>query len=79
MDTQQMMELLLARINASVKEHMQEMTARKETKQETAEVNRKADQAKTDAINKEMMAEMRACREEMGAETEAIRTEKKAI
>jgi roadblock/LC7 domain-containing protein len=34
METQQMMELLLARMNASINEHMQEMAARMEANQE---------------------------------------------
>jgi hypothetical protein len=33
MEPQQMMELLLARMNASIKVHMQEMTTRMETNQ----------------------------------------------
>jgi hypothetical protein len=33
MEPQQMMELLLARMNANIKEHMQEMTTRMETNQ----------------------------------------------
>jgi hypothetical protein len=39
-----MMELLLARMNASIKEHMQEMTARMEINQAKLEVERKVDQ-----------------------------------
>jgi hypothetical protein len=41
METQQMMELLLVRMNASMKEHKQEMTARMDANQ----ADRKADQA----------------------------------
>jgi hypothetical protein len=40
---QQMMELLLARMNANIKEHMKEMTARMETSQAKLEAARNAD------------------------------------
>jgi hypothetical protein len=48
METQQMMELLLARMNASMKEHMQEMTARMDANQ--------ADQARMEANKEDMLA-----------------------
>jgi hypothetical protein len=41
METQQMIELLLARMNTNVKEHMQEMMARMETNQAKTEAERK--------------------------------------
>jgi hypothetical protein len=49
-----MMELLLARMKANIKEHLQEMTAKMETSQEKAEASRKVDQAKTDVNLREM-------------------------
>jgi septation ring formation regulator EzrA len=57
METQQMMELLLARMNASMKEHMQEMTARIDANQAKMKADRKAIQdmlARMDANIKEM-------------------------
>jgi hypothetical protein len=44
METQQMMELLPPRMNANIKEHLQEMTARVETNQAKLEANRNAAQ-----------------------------------
>jgi hypothetical protein len=44
METQQMMELLLARMNASIKEYIQEMTARTEINQTKLEADREFDQ-----------------------------------
>jgi uncharacterized protein with von Willebrand factor type A (vWA) domain len=54
METQQMMELLLARMNASMKEHMQEMTPRMNANQ--AEM--KADQAKAKGNQEDLLARM---------------------
>jgi hypothetical protein len=42
METQQMMEFLLARMNSSMKEHMQEMTARMDTSKDEMKADRKA-------------------------------------
>jgi hypothetical protein len=41
METQEMMELLLARMDASIKEHMQEIMARMETNQAKLMAERK--------------------------------------
>jgi hypothetical protein len=56
METQQMIELLLARMDASIKQHVQEMTARMETNQAKWNADMKsmlekmaANQAKADA------------------------------
>jgi hypothetical protein len=43
METQQVMEFLLARINASMKEHMQEMKARMVDNQAEMKADRKSD------------------------------------
>jgi hypothetical protein len=61
METQQMMELLLARMNASIKEHMQEMTARMDS-------NTKA---MKDEIKEDMNANREIDREERKAERKA--------
>jgi hypothetical protein len=60
METLQMMELLLARMNSSIKEHMQEMTARmKPTKAHAKHAGQNGHQPrKADAIHKEMMAKI---------------------
>jgi hypothetical protein len=72
MEAQQMMELLLVRMNASIKEHMQEMTARMEINQAKLEADKKVyqgymqdmlakmdtNQEKVDTIHKEMMAKI---------------------
>jgi hypothetical protein len=60
METQQMMELLLARMNASMKEHIQEMTARMDANQAEMKADRKADREKDREDLKEMLAEMNA-------------------
>jgi hypothetical protein len=43
METQQMLELLLARMNANIKEYIKEMTAKMETNQAKLEAARNAD------------------------------------
>jgi hypothetical protein len=65
METQQMMELLLARMNSSVKEHMQEMTARMDTNQANLEADRKADQEHMQDMLARMDADRKDDREEM--------------
>jgi hypothetical protein len=57
METQQMMELLLARMNANIEEHMQEMMAGLETNQAQLEVDRKADQ---EEIKENLLARLEA-------------------
>jgi hypothetical protein len=85
-----MMELLLDRMNASIEEHMQEMTARMEINQAKLEADRKADQghmqnmlAKMDtnqekvyAIHKEMMAKIDDNQKRMEAAVQSIRSER---
>jgi hypothetical protein len=67
---QQMMELLLAKFNASMKEHMQEMKAKRKADQAKAKANQEdllaemeakmdANQAKADGKQEEMLARMR--------------------
>jgi hypothetical protein len=46
METQQMMELQLARMNTGIKEHMHEMMARMETNQAILMAEREADKKK---------------------------------
>jgi hypothetical protein len=48
---QQMMELLLARMNASIEEHMQEIMARLEINQAKLEADIKADQGHMQDMN----------------------------
>jgi hypothetical protein len=55
METQKMMELLLARMNASTKEHMQEMKARMDAK---LDASHKMMMAKLDAHNEKIMASL---------------------
>jgi gas vesicle protein len=57
METQQMMELLLARMNSSMKEYMQEMMARMEANRESNKEDMLAEiKARIDANTKEMNA-----------------------
>jgi hypothetical protein len=55
-----MMEILLARMNASMKEHMQEIMARKDANQTEMKVDRKADQAEMKADRKADQARLEA-------------------
>jgi hypothetical protein len=64
-----MMVILLARINASMKEHMQEMTARMDANQAEMKADRKADQPRTEANKEDMLAEISA---RMGVNTKDI-------
>jgi hypothetical protein len=68
METQQMMELLLARMNTIIKEHMQEMMARMETNQAKLMAEREADRKKGKADFEKMMAERKAIHEKREAE-----------
>jgi hypothetical protein len=61
METQQMMEVMLARMNASMKEHMQEMTARMDANQE----NQESMEAKMDANQVEIRSTVCAIRSEL--------------
>jgi hypothetical protein len=65
MEAQQMMEVLLARMNASMKEHMQEIAARMDANQAEMKADRKAHQAKMNTKHKEMMAILDAHHERM--------------
>jgi hypothetical protein len=65
METQYIMKLLLARIKVSMKEHMQEMTARMDANQAEMKADRKAHQARMNAKHKEMMAMLDAHHERM--------------
>jgi hypothetical protein len=60
METQQMMEFLLVRMNANIKQHMQEMTSRMETNQAKLEADRNADQEHM----QDMLAGMNASRKD---------------
>jgi hypothetical protein len=87
METQQMMELLLARMNSSMKEHMQEMMARMNANQAEMKADIKSDQeqmlaeisARMDANTKEMKVNTKAIQERIEADRKSNREDLKGM
>jgi hypothetical protein len=72
MEAQQMMELLLARMNASIKEHARN-DGMNENQPGKGDANGKADQAKTDKNRREISSTVKAIKEKFDAAIHSMR------